>query len=680
MLLNTAGPEVIVPLDPSRSVYPSALAFATAAVPIRPPAPLRFSTRTCAPSASENAGATVRAVISTLPLGGQGTTIFTVRVGKSWAKAHAAATIARTGIHRVIIALPGRSEDAIFAYRRGFVGICGLCFCLRRGAEGDPAGLIGEFQHACSRKGQSFLAARVHELPEDQGIPHQERRGLRVDQRARQSGRDGRAAQARRAQRPGRRARRQVRVRAGPRRRHRVPRSEGAGAGTAEPGRAGEEARARAPRRVPVHPADPGGVARQALSQPQPADPRADLRAHHEGSARASLRRGHRALRRERPRAASGMVENLSGPQLLARDGHLLRQAPPARGAGAHRLASGAAHAPADADSRNAENRARPQAHGARPRGTTPARQGLGRRKGGSMRKGLIALLALLAFGAHAQQRNFDAVQIKTTQVAPGIYMLEGEGGNIGVSAGEDGVFLIDDQFAPLTPKIVAAVAAISDKPIRFLMNTHWHGDHVGGNENLGKAGVVIIAHDNVYKRMSVGGAITALKQNYAPAPRAALPVVTFNQTATFRLNGDDITSTHLTPAHTDGDSFVRFAKANVIHTGDVFAAYRYPFIDPESGGSVKGVLRAIDQMLPLLDDNTKLIPGHGGLSSKKDVLAYRKMVSTAISKIEPMVKSGRTLQQVIDAKPLREFDEQWGKFRKPEAFVEIVYNGLRRK
>ena len=293
------------------------------------------------------------------------------------------------------------------------------------------------------------------------------------------------------------------------------------------------------------------------------------------------------------------------------------------------------------------------------------------------MRKTLIALLAVLAFDAHAQQRNFDAVQIKTTQVAEGIYMLEGEGGNIGVSSGEDGVFLIDDQFAPLTPKILAAVKTISDKPVRFLMNTHWHGDHVGGNENLGKAGVVIIAHDNVYKRMSVGGAITALKQNYAPAPRAALPVVTFNQTATFRLNGDDITSTHLTPAHTDGDSFVRFAKANVIHSGDVFAAYRYPFIDVESGGSVKGVLRAIDRLLPMLDDDTKLIPGHGGLSGKKDVLAYRKMIATVVGRIEPMARSGKTLQQVLAAKPTREFDEEWGKFRKPDAFVEIVYNGL---
>jgi cyclase len=294
------------------------------------------------------------------------------------------------------------------------------------------------------------------------------------------------------------------------------------------------------------------------------------------------------------------------------------------------------------------------------------------------MKKTLLALAAAaLSFGAAAQQRNFDAVQVKTTKVAEGIYMLEGEGGNIGVSAGEDGVFLIDDEFAPLSQKIMGAVKAISERPIRFLMNTHWHGDHVGGNENFGRAGTVIVAHDNVYKRMSVGGAITMLKQTFAPYPKAALPVITFSQSATFHLNGDDVTSTHLPPAHTDGDSFVRFAKANVIHTGDVFAAYRYPFIDVESGGSVKGILAAIDRMLPVIDDNTKLIPGHGGLSSKKDVLAYRKMVATVVSRIEPLVKSGKTLQQVIDARPTREFDEEWGKFRKPEAFVEVVYRGL---
>src|SRR6266849_5361759 len=424
MLLNTAGPEVMVPLDPSRSVYPSALAFATAAVPIRPPAPLRFSTMTCWPRASEKAGATVRAVMSTLPLGGQGTTIFTVRLGKSCAPAPAAAaTVAKTRIHRLIMRPPrpwGRrrfSHTRLNAVTAAPLWICRnmrVILVFTAESERYPRRSNGSFHHACSRKSQSLLATRVHQLPEDQGVPHQERRGLRVDQRARQSRRNGGIAQARRAQRAGRLARRQVRLRAGARRRHQVPRPEGPGSGTAEPGRAGEEARARAARRVPVHPADPGGVARQALPQPQPADPRAvpprvpdrggisridagwpraDLRADHEGSARASLRRRHRALRRERPRAASSVVENLSGPQLLAHDGHLLRQASHARGAGTYRLASVAAHAPVDADTRHAENRARPQAHRARPRGAAPARQGLGRRKGGSMRKTLVALL-----------------------------------------------------------------------------------------------------------------------------------------------------------------------------------------------------------------------------------------------------------------------------------------------
>jgi len=290
----------------------------------------------------------------------------------------------------------------------------------------------------------------------------------------------------------------------------------------------------------------------------------------------------------------------------------------------------------------------------------------------------LVALLAAAAFGAHAQQRNFDAVQIKATQVAGHVWMLEGEGGNIGVSAGEDGVFLIDDQFAPLTPKIVAAIKNISDKPVRFLINTHWHGDHTGGNENLGKAGVIIVAQDNVYKRLSAGGVIQMLKQSYPPAPKAALPVITFSDTATLHLNDDDVTAHHLPPAHTDGDSYIVFRKANVVHTGDVFAAYRYPFIDPESGGSVKGVIRAIDILLPLLNDDTKLIPGHGPLSTKKDVLEYRRMIGTVVTRVEKMVKSGKTLEETIAAKPTREFDEKWGSARKPDAFVEIVYKGLK--
>ena len=290
------------------------------------------------------------------------------------------------------------------------------------------------------------------------------------------------------------------------------------------------------------------------------------------------------------------------------------------------------------------------------------------------MKKILFVLAMTLAFGAHAQQRNFDAVTIKTHKITDSVYMLEGEGGNIGVSVGEDGVFLIDDQFAPLTQKIVDAVKAISDKPIRFVINTHYHFDHTGGNENLGKAGVVIIAHDNVYKRMSAGGVIKLLKRSDPPAPRAALPVVTFSDTATLHLNGDDVTAHKIPPAHTDGDVFVQFRKANVVHTGDVFAAYRYPFIDVESGGSVKGIVRAMDILLKMLDDNTTVIPGHGALSKKQDVLAYRKMMQTVGDRVEKLVKSGKTLEQVVAAKPLREFDEQWGKYRKTDAFVELVY------
>ena len=296
------------------------------------------------------------------------------------------------------------------------------------------------------------------------------------------------------------------------------------------------------------------------------------------------------------------------------------------------------------------------------------------------MKRILFVLAAVLSFGVHAQQRNFDAVKIKSTKVAEGVYMLEGEGGNIGVSVGDDGVFLIDDQFAPLTQRIVDAVKAITDKPVRFLINTHYHGDHTGGNENLGKAGVVIVAHDNVYKRLAAGGVIKLLKQNNPPAPRAALPVLTFTDKATLHYNGDDVVAHHIPPAHTDGDVFVQFKKANVVHAGDVFAAYRYPFIDVESGGSVKGIIRAMDILLKMLDDNTKVIPGHGPLSTKKDVLEYRKMMTTVGGRVEKLVAAGKTLEQVVAAKPLREFDEEWGKFRKPEAFVEILYNGLKLK
>jgi glyoxylase-like metal-dependent hydrolase (beta-lactamase superfamily II) len=259
-------------------------------------------------------------------------------------------------------------------------------------------------------------------------------------------------------------------------------------------------------------------------------------------------------------------------------------------------------------------------------------------------------------------------------QVAPSIYALEGDGGNIGVSVGEDGVLLIDDQFAPLTAKHVEALKTITDKPVRFLINTHYHFDHVGGNENWGKAGVLIVAHDNVYKRMSGRQVMQLLKQDIAPYPKIALPVITYNDRVTYHINGDEITAYHVPPAHTDGDSFVRFHKANVVHTGDVFASGRYPFIDAENKGSVKGIVAAIDKLLPELDDLTKVIPGHGPVSTKREVIAYRKMISTVASRVEKMVKQGKTLEQVIAAKPLKEFDAEWGKFRKTDDFIPLVY------
>lgn len=297
------------------------------------------------------------------------------------------------------------------------------------------------------------------------------------------------------------------------------------------------------------------------------------------------------------------------------------------------------------------------------------------------MKFAFIVLSVLLSLPAAAQPDRFDKVQIKTTQLAQNIYMLEGEGGNIGVSVGEDGVFLIDDQFAPLTARILAAIKAISDKPVRFLLNTHWHFDHTGGNENLGKSGVVIFAQDNVRKRLTVKTPIEFFKAAYGPSAPAALPVVTFAETVTFHLNGDEATAIHMPNAHTDGDSIIHFRNANVVHMGDTYFNGLYPFIDTGTNGSVKGMIAAADRVLKISDDTTKIIPGHGPLSNKAELKAYRDMLVKISAKIEAMVKAKKTLAQVIAAKPTRDFDEAWGKgFLKPEQFVEIVYTSATKR
>src|SRR5574341_1193442 len=257
----------------------------------------------------------------------------------------------------------------------------------------------------------------------------------------------------------------------------------------------------------------------------------------------------------------------------------------------------------------------------------------------------LLVSCALLGAPAAplAAQQNFDTVKVTTVPVAPGVAMLQGLGGNIGVAVGPDGVFLIDDQYAPLTEKITAAIRALSPAPIRFLINTHWHGDHTGGNENLGRAGVLIVAHENVRRRMSVEQFIAAFNSRTPPAPAAALPVVTFTDTVTVYLNGDSVVVFHVAPAHTDGDAIIYFRHANVIHAGDTYFNGRYPFIDVSSGGSVDGMVAAADRMLALANAETKIIPGHGPLSNRAELQAYRDMLATVRDRVRRAIAAGQT-------------------------------------
>jgi cyclase len=293
----------------------------------------------------------------------------------------------------------------------------------------------------------------------------------------------------------------------------------------------------------------------------------------------------------------------------------------------------------------------------------------------------MIAMVFALATLAVAQDEGFDKVEVTSAKVAEGIYVLTGRGGNIGVSVGEDGVVLIDDQYAPLTSKVRAAVVGLTPQPIRFVINTHWHGDHTGGNENLGKTGVVIVAHENVRKRMSMEQFLEAFGEKVPASPKAALPIVTFGDAVTFHLNGDELRSFHVAPAHTDGDTVVHFKKANVVHMGDCFFNGMYPFIDLSTGGSIDGMIAAADKVLGLVDMNTKIIPGHGPVADKAALQIYRDLLATVRDRVKAMVAAGKTLDQVKAALPTKDFDATWGTgFMKPEVFTAIVYQSLKGK
>lgn len=286
-----------------------------------------------------------------------------------------------------------------------------------------------------------------------------------------------------------------------------------------------------------------------------------------------------------------------------------------------------------------------------------------------------IAVLALvLASPAFAHQQQQPPVEIRVERVAPGVAVLFGRGGNVALSYGADGNVLVDDQYAPLTERILAAVASVNPGPVRFVINTHWHGDHTGGNENLSRTGTVVVAHENVRRRMSMDQVVLG---NAVPAsPAAALPVITFDQGLSFHLNGDEVRVFHVDDAHTDGDALVYWHRANVLHMGDTFFHGMLPFIDLDSGGSIDGLLHALDIAVGRADPQTVIVPGHGPLARLPDLVAYRAMLRGLRDRIAAEIEAGRTLDQ-IKALRLADAHGRETDFITPDAFVEAVYRSL---
>ena len=273
-------------------------------------------------------------------------------------------------------------------------------------------------------------------------------------------------------------------------------------------------------------------------------------------------------------------------------------------------------------------------------------------------------------------QRDFSKVEIKSEKVSDNIYMLTGSGGNIGVVVGTKKVLMIDSQFAPLSDKISKAIADISDLPIEMLLNTHWHGDHTGGNKNFGDK-VTIVAHENVRERMSTEQ-VRPFRKPTPPAPQQALPVITFKEDITLYVGDETVMAFHVHHAHTDGDAIIYFPKSNVMHMGDTYFKGRYPYIDLGSGGSVAGVLKAIDQAIFLADEDTKIIPGHGVLSNKKELMEYRGVITLIYDRVKKAIASDMTLEEIKTSNLSKEYDDEWGSgFINPEKFMDILYSDL---
>ncbi len=295
----------------------------------------------------------------------------------------------------------------------------------------------------------------------------------------------------------------------------------------------------------------------------------------------------------------------------------------------------------------------------------------------------LFLALLLTSAGVPAQQgTDFSKVQIKVTKVSGNIYMLEGEGGNIAASVGDDGIVIVDDQYAPLAEKIQTALKnlGITDKPVRFVINTHYHGDHTGGNAPFSSAGSTVIAQDNVRKRLVTGGVAGtggSVKMDVPPAPKAALPVITFEHDVTVHLNGEDIRALHFPAGHTDGDAVIFFPKNNVVHMGDDFVRYGFPFIDVDSGGSVQGMIVAMEKVSAELPMDVKVIPGHGAVSNLDDVRAFVTMLKDTSAAVQNAIDKHQTLEQMKQEKILDPWKKWSGEFIDSDKFIETLYHSL---
>jgi glyoxylase-like metal-dependent hydrolase (beta-lactamase superfamily II) len=292
----------------------------------------------------------------------------------------------------------------------------------------------------------------------------------------------------------------------------------------------------------------------------------------------------------------------------------------------------------------------------------------------------LLGLALALAAEARAQDVDFEQVRIETIPLAVGLHLLVGQGGNIVVSTGADGPVLVDDQFAPLAAKIDAAVRTLQDRPVRFVINTHWHGDHTGGNEPFGQGGALIVAHENVRRRMSTTQFMAAFQREVPPAPAGALPVVTFADGVTLHWNGEEIAVEHVDPAHTDGDALVWFRRAGVVHTGDTYVAGAFPFVDVSSGGSLEGLIRSAARVLAAAGPETRIVPGHGPLSNAAELRAWREMLIVVRDRVRAALDAGRSLEAYQAERPLADLAARYGKgFLDAERFLAIVWSDLSR-